>query len=282
MSPSSFPTQAELLRKWGLRLDRRRGQHFLVDRRVVARIVDLLGGMAISTVVELGAGAGALTGALLDADLTVLALELDRRMIELLRSEYPREELSVHRADIAQVDLAGYVGEKPMAFAGNLPYQVTSPVLFGLLGALGRPACRGAVLMMQADVAERLCAVPGSRQWGVLGVLISARCVARRRLTVKPGSFLPPPKVQSAVVELRPREDPVELGEGGTRLVKTLFSERRKQVGGLLRRRYSIPDARLAQMEAECGIDPRLRPEQLAVEDFLRLERWLGGGREVS
>ena len=84
------------------------------------------------------------------------------------------------------------------------------------------------------------------------------------------------------MVELRPREDPVELGESGTRLVKQLFSERRKQVGGLLRRRYSLTDARLAEMSASTGIDPRRRPEQLTLEDFQGLDQWLSGRRETQ
>lgn len=273
-------SQADLLRKWGFRLNRRLGQHFLVDQRVLARIVDLVREMAVESVVELGAGAGALTSALLEAGLKVVALELDARMVDLLRGELPAEKLSVRRVDIAREDLAKYVGEEPMCFVGNLPYQVTSPVLFGLLEALQRPSCQGALLMMQAEVAKRLCATPPSRDWGVLGVLISARCHLRRRLTVRPGSFLPPPKVQSAVVELRPRENPVDLGESGTRLVKDLFSERRKQVGGLLKRRYSLTDSQLAEMTASTGIDPRRRPEELSLEDFQRLDLWLGGGRK--
>jgi len=252
-----------------------------VDQRILARIVDLVREMEVSTVVELGAGAGALTGPLLAAGLRVEALELDRRMADLLAQEYAGEALTVRRCDIAQEDLSELVGEEPMAFVGNLPYQVTSPVLFGLLEAAARPAFRGAVLMVQADVAQRLCSRPGSREWGILGVLMSARFHCRRRLTVRPGSFLPPPKVQSAVVELRPREDPVELGQRGTELVKELFSQRRKQIGGVLRRRRGVDDARLERLQQECGIDPRRRPEELSLQDFLRLDAWLSGGHRT-
>jgi len=274
--------QAELLRKYGLRLSKRLGQHFLVDARVLARIVDSVRALEVERVVELGAGAGALSAELLDAGFTVEALELDPRMVEVLRGEYADEGLQVHRADIAKEDLAARVGTVPMGFVGNLPYQVTSPVLFGLLPAMPRKSCRGAVLMMQAEVAERLCAAPGGREYGVLSVLLQARCHAKRLFTVKPGSFLPPPQVHSAVVELRARDDVIELGESGTQLVKQLFRERRKQVGGLLRRHYEIPEPGLAKMEADTGIEPRRRPEELSLEDYLRLTRWLEERREEA
>jgi 16S rRNA (adenine1518-N6/adenine1519-N6)-dimethyltransferase len=275
MTPRSG--QAELLRKYGLRLSKRMGQHFLVDTRVLARIVDQVQMLEVQRVVELGAGAGALSAELLDAGLTVEALELDARMVDLLRAEYTGEGLQVHRADIAKEDLDGHVGELPMAFVGNLPYQVTSSVLFGLLPAFQRTNCRGAVLMMQAEVAERLCASPGGGEYGVLSVLMGARCAMKRAFTVKPGCFLPPPKVHSAVVVLRPRTDPVELGESGRALVKRLFRERRKQVGGLLRRHYELDEIGLERMAIETGIEPRRRPEELALEDFQTLDRWLVG-----
>ncbi len=272
--------QAELLRKYGLRLSKRLGQHFLVDARVLARIVDSVRALEIEHVVELGAGAGALSAELLDAGFTVEALELDSRMVELLRGEFTSEGLQVHRADIAKEDLTQFMSPEPMAFVGNLPYQVTSPVLFGLLPAFERENCRGAVLMMQAEVANRLCAQPGGREYGVLSVLVGARCAMRKVFTVKPGSFLPPPKVNSAVVVLTPRAERVDLGESGTQLVKRLFRERRKQVGGLLRRVYEIPEPALAKMKADTGIEPRCRPEELSLENFQQLDLWLRRRRE--
>jgi 16S rRNA (adenine1518-N6/adenine1519-N6)-dimethyltransferase len=275
-------SQAALLRKYGLRLNKRLGQHFLVDQRVLARIVDSILDLGVRRVVELGAGAGALSAALLRAGLQVEALELDERMLELLKTEYASEGLKVRRADIAREDLAATVGAEPMCFAGNLPYQVTSPVLFALNEALTRSACRGAILMMQAEVATRLCARPGGRDYGVLTVLLGARCNARRIFRVRPGSFLPPPKVHSAVVELRPRDQVVELGERGCTLVKELFRERRKQIGGLLKRRQSWDDAQLRRMRESTGIDPRLRPEDLSISDFRALDLYLEESRTES
>ncbi len=275
-------TQAALLRKYGLRLSKRLGQHFLVDQRVLARIVDSVQLLGAERVVELGAGAGALSGALLNAGLRVEALELDDRMIELLETEYVPSGLTVRRADIARENLADMVGQEPMCFAGNLPYQVTSPVLFALREAIIRPACRGAILMMQAEVAARLCARPGGRDYGVLTVLLGARCHARRVFRVRPGSFLPPPKVYSAVVELRPRKNSVELGESGTALVKALFRERRKQVGGLLKRNWDVDSDELDRIKETIGIDPRSRPEDLSDSDFRALDLYLKELRNPS
>jgi 16S rRNA (adenine1518-N6/adenine1519-N6)-dimethyltransferase len=263
------PSQAELLRKYGLKLNKRLGQHFLTDRRVLERIADAVQELAPQRVVELGPGAGALTFVLLARGIAVHALELDSRMIGLLTAESVGLPLVVEHADLAQEDYVRHADGSALVFAGNLPYQVTSPVLFGLLPALGCPGVRGAVLMMQSEVATRCAAQPGGRDYGVLSVLLQARLSIQRLFLVRPGAFLPPPRVDSAVVRLTRRSDPIELGEDGVALVKRLFRERRKQVGGLLQRLH--PDG-LTWLSA-CGIDPKARPEQLSIDDFARLAR---------
>ena len=264
-----LPTQAELLRKHGLKLNKRLGQHLLTDRRVLERIADAVQALTPQRVVELGPGAGALTFTLLARGIPVHALELDSRMIELLTAESVGLPLVVERADLAQEDYVRHADGRALVFAGNLPYQVTSPVLFGLLPALARPDVRGAVLMMQAEVATRCAARPGGKDYGVLSILLQARLSVQRLFLVRPGSFLPPPKVDSAVVLLTRRADPIDLSEPGVALMKRLFRERRKQVGGLLQRLH--PDG-LAWLGA-CNIDPKARPEQLSIEDFARLGR---------
>jgi len=262
------PSQTELLRRHGLQLDKRLGQHFLNDRRVLERIADAVVELAPARVVELGAGAGALTFTLLDRGIPVRALELDSRMIDLLKAESAGLPLVVEAADLAQEDFCRHADGEALVFAGNLPYQITSLVLFGLLPALALPGVRGAVLMMQAEVATRCAASPGGKDYGVLSVLLQARALIRRLFVVRPGCFLPPPKVDSAVIELRPREDAVELGETGIALVKRLFQERRKQVGGVLKRVY--PEHGEQWLRA-AAIDPSARPEQLSLDDYHRL-----------
>jgi 16S rRNA (adenine1518-N6/adenine1519-N6)-dimethyltransferase len=165
----------------------------------------------------------------------------------------------------------------PLVFAGNLPYQVTSPVLFALLPALRRPGVCGAILMIQAEVADRLVASPGTKAYGVLSILTTAEVEVRRLFTVKPGCFLPPPAVDSAVVELRPRAVPCVLEESTRRLIRDLFQQRRKQIGGLLRRRDGLDDEELEGLAKAVGLDLRQRAESLTLDDFLRLDRGLRG-----
>ena len=274
-SGPSRPRQAELLRKWGLRLDKKLGQHFLADPSVPRRIVDVVAGFEPERVVELASGAGALSFALLEHGWPVHALELDPRMIKLMTVEAAAMEFTVEECDLAAADFTRYLDGRRVVFAGNLPYQITSSILINLLPALRDPAAAGAVVMVQNEVAQRLVAGPGSRTYGILSVLLQAELELRREFVVKPGCFLPPPEVDSAVISLRRRSDPVELGDDGTALVKDLFRERRKQIGGLLRRHRALSVAQVAELEADLEIDPASRPEHLSVADFHRIAVWL-------
>ena len=169
------PSQPELLRRYGLKLDKRLGQHFLVDRRILSRIVEAVEGLAPEHVIELASGAGALTFALADAGHSITSLELDPRMIELLKAETAGLPVDVQASDLAQEDFCRFADGRRLVFVGNLPYQVTSPVLFGLLPALGREGVAGAVVMVQAEVARRMVASPGGRDYGILSVLLQAQ-----------------------------------------------------------------------------------------------------------
>lgn len=269
------PRQAELLRRWGIRLDKRLGQHFLADRRVPDRIADCVAGFGPERVIELASGAGALSFALLERGWPVLALELDPRMIELMQTEAAGRDFEIEPCDLATADLREHLDGRRVVFAGNLPYQLTSPILFHLAEVLDEPTVAGAVVMVQNEVARRMVAGPGTRTYGILSVLLQAGLELRREFVVRPGSFVPPPEVDSAVVSLWRRSDPVALGEDGIALVRTLFSERRKQIGGLLRRHRGLSVAETEALERDTGLDADDRPESLSVEDFLRLTQWL-------
>jgi 16S rRNA (adenine1518-N6/adenine1519-N6)-dimethyltransferase len=269
------PRQADLLRKWGIRLDRRLGQHFLADPRVPDRIADCVARFNPQCVVEMASGAGALSFALLQRGWPVHALELDRRMIELMREEAAGRDFQIEECDLAREDFRRHVDGRRLVFAGNLPYQVTSPILFNLLPALHEPSVAGAVVMVQHEVAQRMVAGPGSRVYGILSVLLQAQLDLKREFVVRPGSFVPPPEVDSAVVTLRSRQNPVDLGEDGIALVRELFSERRKQIGGLLRRHRGLSLAQVEGMDDELGIAAAARPESLSVNDFHRLATWV-------
>jgi len=269
------PRQAELLRKWGLRLDKKLGQHFLADRSVPDRIAGVVAEFEPERVIELASGAGALSFALLERSWPVHALEIDPRMIELMREEASGLEFTVEECDLAAADLTLHLDGRRVVYAGNLPYQITSSILFNLLPALRDPSAAGAVVMIQNEVAQRMVAGPGSRTYGILSVLLQAELDLRREFVVRPGSFVPPPEVDSAVVSLRRRAEPIELGADGTALVKDLFRERRKQLGGLLRRHRGLSVARIADLETDLGIDPTSRPERLSVGDFHRIAVWL-------
>jgi len=272
-STTPRPSQVELLKRHGLRLDKGLGQHFLVDARIVDRIVSAVVDLEPDHVVEMASGAGALTFALLERGLAVTALELDERMIELLRSETVGASLEIRPTDLADCDFEAVLSdvEGRVVFVGNLPYKVTSPILFGLLPALRDARVGGAVVMVQAEVAQRMAAAPGGRTYGILSVLLQAELGIERVVRVRAGSFVPPPDVESAVVRLVRRDDAVDLDDDGRALVKQLFGQRRKQIGGLLRRGHELDDAAATRVLDRARLDASQRAETLAVADFVRL-----------
>ena len=274
-SGAARPRQADLLRKWGIRLNRRMGQHFLANPRIPDRIADCVARFDPELVVELASGAGALSFALLARGWPVHALELDERMIELMRAETSGRDFRIEKCDLADEDFRRHVDGRRLVFVGNLPYQITSPILFNLLPALRKASVAGAVVMVQNEVALRMVADPGSRIYGILSVLLQAQLELKREFVVRPGNFVPPPEVDSAVVTLSSRENPVDLGENGIALVHELFSERRKQICCLLRRHRGLSLAQVEAMDDELGIAATARPESLSVEDFNSLATWI-------
>lgn len=249
------------------------GQHFLTDRSILSRIVDGLAPAKDETVVEIGPGRGALTDFLRDRAKLVVAIEVDAMLAERLIERYRGDErVRIVENDVLKVDLAKVAGG-PFALIGNVPYNITTPILFH---ALQRPRPSRMVFLVQREVADRMQAPPGSREFGALSVNLQAVAAVRTLFTVPAGAFHPKPKVSSAVVELVPLETAAILAdEEGPfgEFVQAVFGMRRKQMKRSIR---ALVPANLEQAEAllqRCGIDPEARPETLLVAQFVTLFR---------
>lgn len=252
------------------------GQHFLTDRRILGRIADALALAGDEVVVEIGPGRGALTELLLERVPSgrVVAIEYDRALAALLRERWGGEpRFQVVEADVLGVALAGAAGTENFVLAGNVPYYITTPILFH---ALERPRARRAVYLVQKEVADRIAEPPGSRTYGALSVNVQALAKAATLFRVPAGAFNPPPKVESAVVHVEPRPDPaVTVAEEAPfrELVLQAFGMRRKQMRRVLRSLWQLDAERADAILAAAGVDPETRPETLSPEAFARILR---------
>lgn len=250
---------------------KRFGQNFLHDPGTIRRIISALGPAPGQHLVEIGPGRGALTAGLLEAAGQLDVIELDRDLVGPLAERLGGlGELRVHQADALRFDLCsllpvGAAGAQ-LRIVGNLPYNISTPLLFRFLD---QAECIADLhLMLQKEVVDRMAAGPGSKTYGRLSVMVQSRCRVERVLTVGPGAFSPAPKVDSAVVRLQPlRPPPVDIADPPlhARLVAAAFAQRRKRLSNALR---GIADAALIE---SCGLDPGNRAEQIGVADFARL-----------
>jgi 16S rRNA (adenine1518-N6/adenine1519-N6)-dimethyltransferase len=285
---AGYPSPPALLRKYGLRAKKSWGQNFLADEAILDAIAALAVEAPGERVVELGAGLGHLTARLLLRDAEVLAVERDRDMARVLRGELG-DRVAVLEADAARLDYGELArrppaeagdpvaapAPRPVAVVGNLPYHLTSPILFRLLDQ--SEWVSRAVLLLQREVAERLAAAPGSRTWGLLSVLLQQRGEVTLERVVPPGAFHPAPRVESAVVRISFGAPPVQVAnpERFRRLVKAGFAQRRKTLGNALRGGRIAPAESLAGALASSGVDPARRAETLTVAEWASLERLL-------
>lgn len=264
---------AEILRRHGLRPKKEWGQNFLGDEGVLAALAGLAGAGEGDTVVELGAGLGHFTRALAATGAHVVAVERDRELVPVLKAELEGLDVAVAEADAKSFDLQAAAREagRPVVLCGNLPYHLSSPILFHLLDQ--REGVRRAVLLLQAEVADRIVSPPDSREYGLLSVLLQHVAEARIGLRVGRHAFTPPPEVESAALVLdflpAPRAQ-VSSEERFRALVKAAFAQRRKTLWNALK---TVPGARDALGRA--GIDPQRRGETLSVAEFAALERGL-------
>jgi 16S rRNA (adenine1518-N6/adenine1519-N6)-dimethyltransferase len=280
----SPPHPRDILRERGLAASKERGQSFLTQPATARAIVESAGVRPGELVVEIGPGLGALTLPLAERAGRVRAVELDRgvcRALEEIVAAAGADNVELVHGDALGLDwpaLAARAGG-PVLVVGNLPYSVSSPLLFRLLAAPA--AWRRATLMLQEEVAVRLAAGPGSRDYGRLSVLVQAWCSLAVGLAVGPGQFFPRPKVASRVVHLEPLARPLapEAAEDPAwfaRVVKAAFSQRRKTLANSLAAGLGRERAGVAAALEAAGVDPRARAESLAIPELGRAAGALG------
>jgi 16S rRNA (adenine1518-N6/adenine1519-N6)-dimethyltransferase len=255
-------------------VNRRRGlgQHFLRDRAIALAIVELVAPTPRDLVVEIGPGQGALTDELARRAGRLIALEVDRGLLEPLRRRLPGVEVLEADARTWDYGLLVRPAGGRVVVVGNLPYSVSKPIVAALLEA--RRALDVMALMLQREVAERLAAAPGGKVYGALSVLTQAVCDVELALRVPPGAFRPPPRVESSVVRLRPLgESRVPTGlEGRFReVVRAAFARRRKTLANALAGGLGVPLGLARQAAARSGVDPARRAETLTIQEFVRL-----------
>jgi len=261
------------LRRHGLRPKKSWGQNFLGDDRILSEIARACTLGPGETAVELGAGLGHLTRHLAQSGARVVAVERDRDLVGVLAQELSLPNVRVVAANAALVNFAELAGTRPVAVVGNLPYHLSSSIAFAVLHQ--RRDISRAVFLLQREVAVRLAAGPGTRDYGLLSVLLGLYAHLELVLDVPRGAFFPPPKVESAVIRIdmlaEPRAQVIDDGRL-EKLVKAAFQQRRKTLSNSLAAGGFDADAAL---EA-AGIDGRRRAETLSPAEFAAVERALG------
>jgi 16S rRNA (adenine1518-N6/adenine1519-N6)-dimethyltransferase len=254
------------------------GQHFLRDRTVVDRVLELVAPTARDLVVEIGPGRGALTESLAARAGRLLALEIDGGLAAALQARFAdAPSVEILQADARRFDYAGLRARRPdpegrVLVAGNLPYSVGKPILAALVES--GAAIDEMTLMLQKEVADRVAAPPGSKTYGALSVLTQAAAAVRLAFPVPPGAFSPPPQVDSAVLHLRPhREPPVPLPDPRrfAAVVRAAFGQRRKSLANALAAGLAVPAETARDRCQAAGIDPGRRAETLSLAEFAHL-----------
>ena len=252
------------------------GQHFLTDRELLARIAAVTAASADHVVLEIGPGPGGLTEALLDRGATVVAIERDARLHAALARRFSGRNFALASGDALELDWPALVApwvaaKKQWIVAGNIPYNITSPLLHRALTA---PLPQSVTFLVQKEVADRIVAPAGHDDYGALSINIQAVAQVTREFAIGRGAFSPPPKVDSAVLHLVPRATPLIAAAqipAFRKLVTSLFSYRRKRMQKALREATGLGAAESAAVLGAAGIDPEVRPETVDMAGFVRL-----------
>ncbi|MBM4270561.1 MAG: ribosomal RNA small subunit methyltransferase A [Deltaproteobacteria bacterium] len=264
----------KVLKDYGIRPLKRLGQSFLQDINVINKIVGLADIRSDETVIEIGAGIGVVTELIALKAGRVIALEVDPRMVAVLRERLAHiDHVTVIHADVLQYDFSSCdsSSSRKMKIIGNIPYHISSQILFHLLSY--RQHISTMILMFQKELADRLVASPGTKEYGIPSVMVSMYTHCSRELTVPGSCFYPEPEVKSSVLKMDIRERPrVELNDHlfFSRVVRTAFSQRRKTLMNNLRSSFlpRFPEYKIAMALREAGIDGRRRGESLTPEEL--------------
>ena len=280
MNLCDIETIRAVLGRHGFHFSKSLGQNFLTDESVPRRIAEMSGAAEYGNAIEVGPGMGCLSAELCQRADKVVAVELDRALMPVLAetlADYDNFEV-VH-GDVLETDLAALCKEKfgdgKAIACANLPYYITSPILMRLLEE--KLPIRNITVMVQKEAAQRLCAAPGTREAGAISYAVAYYAKPKLLFTVQPGSFYPAPKVTSAVIQLdvhtTPPVTPPNGDEAGLfRLIRAAFSQRRKTAANAVANGLGISKAKVNAALQAAGLDIRLRPEQLTLEDYCALQ----------
>lgn len=265
-----------ILQRFGLHMSKRLGQNFLIDAGIVQGIVDAADIQPGDKVLEIGPGIGTLTQALCEAKADVTCVELDKRLPEILSHTLEAyDNVRIIQGDILKVNISEIMGSGPFKVVANLPYYITTPIIMALLEK--HLPITDIVVMVQKEVAQRMAANPGSKTYGALSVAVQYYTIPKIALYVPPRSFMPPPEVDSVVVNCKVRPQPaVDLIDEKMffRVVKAAFGQRRKTLNNALKS-MGIDKNTIADILTRAGIEPSRRGETLTMEEFAAISNIL-------
>ncbi|MDO8526368.1 MAG: 16S rRNA (adenine(1518)-N(6)/adenine(1519)-N(6))-dimethyltransferase RsmA [Deltaproteobacteria bacterium] len=269
-------TVAKLLKSYSIRPNKKLGQNFLSDQNILNKLIDALDLYPDEDVLEIGSGLGVLSYHIAKHGQRILAVEKDKRLIKIAEEEFTDQpNLKFVEADFLRLDLKELLNRYhvPIKVIGNIPYYISSKIIFTLVE--NAPLFSLAVLTVQKEVAERMVSEPGSKDYGILSILLNSQVRVEKLFDVEPGSFMPAPEVTSSAVRITFPTAPlfeIHNRELFKKMVKTAFNQRRKTVRNTLK--IMLKNNRIKPWEA-CGIDPELRPEQISIPQYVALANFL-------
>ena len=259
-------------KKLNHRARKRFGQNFLTDPQILEKIIKAIAPNSVDKIIEIGPGQGALTELILGSDTVLHAIEIDRDLASYLREKYVnKKNFHLHENDVLKVDFNSLLSDsQPARIIGNLPYNISTPLIFHLLKYL--PGIKDMLFMLQLEVVERMAALPNSKSYGRLSIMVQYFCRVEKLFNVPPSAFSPAPKVESAIVKLTPHNhtsDELASPDELTNLLRQAFAHRRKTLRNNLNSLISTDELE------SLDINPGLRPENISLHDYVRICKYL-------